>query len=485
VVGEGANLGFTQAGRIEFALGGGRINTDAIDNSAGVDTSDHEVNIKILTGMAIADGVLAPGDRNALLAGMTDDIAAHVLDHNYDQALQLSLREAAGPAELDAHARFMADLERRGRLDRALEGLPADADLAARAKAGAGLTRPELAVLLAYGKLDLFDEIIASSAPDDPWFEAALTGYFPAALAPFEDQMRRHRLRREIIATVIGNDIVNLCGPTFPARLRAGTGCDAAALVVAFEAARQMLRLDGDWARVRDLDGQVPAAAQLALQGELARLLRGQTYGFARRAAGRNLDVRGLIDRYRPVADALRGLFPAVLSPFERKQAVRRSAAWIKLGAPRSLAHAIGLMRPLTLAADVGDLATRTGWPLVQAAFVYHRVGGHFGFDRLRAAAASHPAPDPYERIAVRRLIEDILAQQAALAAAVMAFAGEPRPGGDPARAVAAVAAWSAARAAAVAAAGETLGAIEASTGGWTFPKLTIASAALRALAGA
>ena len=482
VVGEGANLGFTQAGRIEFALAGGRINTDAIDNSAGVDTSDHEVNIKILTGMAIRAGDLAPQDRDALLASMTDDIAAHVLAHNYDQSLQLSLQESDNLADLDAQAQLMADLEAKGRLDRALEGLPSAAVLAERAKAGKGLTRPERAVLLAYGKLELFDEIVASAAPDDPFFEETLRDYFPAALGRFEAEMGRHRLRREIIATVIDNDIVNLCGPTFAGRLMAGAGCDAGALAVAFEAARRTLRLDQDWSRVSALDGQAPAAAQLALYGELVRVLRGQTYWFARRAAREAADVRGLIDRYQPAVDVLRDLIPGVLSPFERKAAVRRSAHWIKLGAPKSLAHAFGLMRPLTYAADLADLASASGWPLANAAHVYHRVGGHFGFDRLREAAAARSVGDVYERMAVRRLIEDILAEQAALAAAVIAHAGQADLE-DPARDVAAVAAWAADRGKAVRSARETLEAVEASPGGWSFAKLTIANAALRGLA--
>jgi glutamate dehydrogenase len=485
VVGEGANLGFTQAARVEFALAGGRINTDAIDNSAGVDTSDHEVNIKILTGQAERSGVLAPEDRNALLASMTDDIAVHVLAHNYDQTLQLSLQEAGGLADLEAQAQFMTELEARGRLDRALEGLPSAVALADRAKGGKGLVRPERAVLLAYAKLELFDEIVASSAPDDPYFEAVLRDYFPAALERFSDQMRRHRLRREIIATVIDNDLVNLCGPTFAGRLMAGTACDARGLVVAFEAARQTLRFAADWSRVSELDGQAPADAQMALYGELVRILRGQTYWFARRTAREDVTVQGLIDRYQPAVDVLRDLIPAVLSPYERKSAVRRSAAWIKRGAPKLLAHSLGLMRPLTYAADLSDLAARAGWPLANAAYAYHRVGGHFGFDRLREAAAGRATGDVYEHMATRRLIEDILAEQAALTEAVMAHSGGPLDLNDPSRDVGAVAVWASARGKAVKAARQTLEEIESSAGGWTFAKLTIANAALRELAAA
>ena len=318
VVGEGANLGLTQAGRIEFARKGGRINTDAIDNSAGVDCSDHEVNIKILTGMVEQAGALTRPDRDKLLVSMTDDVAQHVLADNYDQTLALSLLEQDATAELESQARFMVDLENRGRLDRKVEGLPDALALSEMINAGQALTRPELAVLLAYGKIDLFDEIVGGKGPDDPWFLATLKGYFPPALLAYQDEMFRHRLRREIIATVTGNTIVNMCGPTFPSRLRTAAGCDTTALVVGFEAARQVLRLDSLWDEVAALDGKAPAAGQMALFRALAHVLRSQTYWMARRAKSGG-DVQELVGRYQAALDELRGQSPDVLSPVERE----------------------------------------------------------------------------------------------------------------------------------------------------------------------
>jgi len=485
VVGEGANLGFTQAGRIEYALAGGHIDTDAIDNSAGVDTSDHEVNIKIATGMAERAGKLTRPDRDALLQSMTDEVGHHVLAHNYDQTLALSLLEAEAAADLDAQAAFMTDLERRGRLDRALEGLPDAAVMAARRDAGRGLTRPELAVLLAYGKLDLFDDMIETAAPDDPWFFKTLEAYFPKAMGRFEDELRRHRLRREIVATVLGNQMINLCGPTFPGRLRAAAGCDTADLVIAFEAARQVLRFDETWGRVAALDGKAPAAGQLALFRELSYVLRGQTFWLARRSAREETSVQALVGAYRPAVDKLKTLVPAVLSPFEQKAAVRRAAGWIKAGAPKDIAHSVALMRPLTVASTLTDLAAGSSWSLEAAARVYHRVGGIFGFDKLRAAAGSRTAGDAYERLAVRRLIEDMLAEQAQLTKAVMTFSGKAEAGEGPDLAKGAVTSWSALRPEAVRAVKRTLDEIEKAGGGWTFAKLTIANAALRELAGA
>ncbi|HEV7159020.1 MAG TPA: NAD-glutamate dehydrogenase [Caulobacteraceae bacterium] len=486
VVGEGANLGFTQAGRIEYALMGGRIDTDAIDNSAGVDTSDHEVNIKILTGMAERAGALARSDRDALLASMTDEVAAHVLEHNYDQTLALSLLEAEGARSLDDQAKFMLRLESLGRLDRQLEGLPDAAVMSERIKAGRGLTRPELSVLLAYGKLDLFDDIIVSEAPDDAWFDKLLEAYFPEPLAKFGEEMKRHRLRREIIATMVDNDIVNLCGPTFPGRLRASAGCDTVALVAAFEAARQTLRFNEVWTRVTKLDGKAPWSGQAVLLGELVSLLRGQTYWLARRAhrdpgASR---VQTLVDAYKPAVETLRGMVPGVLSTFEQKAAVRRASAWIKAGAPRTIAHSIALMRTLTMAAPLADLAKAKDWPLESAAQIYHRVGGLFGFDKLRAAAISRSTGgDTFERLAVRRLIEDMLTEQAALAGAIMDAAGHPDE--DERLAQRAVTDWTSERVERVKAVRRTVDEVEKAPGGWTFAKLTIANAALRELAAA
>src|SRR5581483_8953610 len=212
--------------------------------------------------------------------------------------LALSMLEAESAEELSAHGAFMAALEAKGRLDRSLEGLPDAPAIADRAK----------------------------TAPDDPYFLSTLKAYFPAPLARFEDEMRRHRLRREIIATVIGNEMINLTGFTFAARLMAAAGCDAGGLMVSFEAARQVLRFSEAWSRVTALDGQAAAAGQTALFRELGYVLRGQTYWLARRVAREGGDVAALIEAYQSAADELKTLFPAVLSPFEQKAAVRRAA---------------------------------------------------------------------------------------------------------------------------------------------------------------
>ncbi len=444
VVGEGANLGLTQAGRIEFAqLGaggaGGHINTDAIDNSAGVDSSDHEVNIKILTGLLERSGELTRPDRNTLLASMTDDVAHHVLAHNYDQTLALTLLESDAASEVDSQARYMADLESRGRLDRKVEGLPGNTVLLERGAAGKGLTRPELAVLLAYGKLDLFDDIVASDAPDDPWFEATLRGYFPAALDRYAGQMQKHRLKREIIATVVGNQMVNMCGPTFATRLKAAAGCDADALVTGFTAAREILGVDALWDQVSALDNKASASGQTALYKALAYALRSLTFWLARRAFRDKASVKTLVDNYGPSVAELRALSPAVLSAFEQKVVAKRVKAYVADGAPEALAQAVAALQPLTIAADLVDLASASSWTVKDVARLYHQTGAAFGFDRLRGAAGSFVGGDAFERLAVRRLIEDLLSEQTMITQAVLKFSANAQAGEDEISAKAAV----------------------------------------------
>ncbi len=490
VIGEGANLGLTQAGRIEFAAAGGpnnpaggHINTDAIDNSAGVDTSDHEVNIKILTGMLERNGDLTRPARNTLLASMTDDVARHVLRHNYAQTLALSLLDAEAAQELPAHAQFMTQLEDRGRLDRRVEGLPDAAELAKRETARQGLTRPENAVLLAYGKLDLFDEIVASDAPDDAYFRATLTGYFPAGLAAYAAQMERHRLRREIVGTVIANDMVNMCGPTFPSRLREAAGCDTTALVKGFAAARAILDTDTLWQQIDALDGAAPAAGQIGLYRAVAYALRSQTFWLARRAFRDKSSVQKLIEDYGAAVAELHGMIPALLSPFEQQDHARRTARFTGNGAPEALAGAVATLQPLTTAADLVDLARASSWLTPNVARLYHQVGAALAFDRLRFAAGSFIGGDSFERLAVRRLIEDMLGEQTDITRAVMNFAASDQAGENVEAAQAAIASWSALRSNRVRTARSTVETIERAGGGWTFAKLTIANAALRELA--
>ncbi len=479
VVGEGANLALTQAGRISFARAGGRINTDAIDNSAGVDSSDHEVNIKILVDGAIRGGALKAADRNALLASMTDEVGDLVLVDNYDQTLTLTLQQATAARDLEAHERFIQKLEGEGKLDRKVEGLPSSDAFRTLAEQKQGLTRPELAVVQAYAKIVLFDEIVASTAPDDGFFATHLRDYFPKPLATFEAARNGHRLKREIIGTIMANRIVNLCGATFPARLMDAAGVDAGGLVTAFYAASAIFRFDELVDAIHALDGQVPAAAQTALYMDVTTMLRRQTYWLARRALTPGVTVKALVDRYQPSIDTLRAEGLEIVSAFDRKWVEKRTKDLVELGAPKDLAFAVAALKPHVSATDVVDLAHSQNVALVPAARVYHTLGSTLEFDRLRNAAGRVPAADHFERQATRRVIEDLLAQQRALAEVVLTQS-PPKPGAEASWAKDAVHAWSKTKGTSVKGAKATLDALEGSTGGWSFAKLTIAAAALR-----
>jgi glutamate dehydrogenase len=293
-------------------------------------------------------------------------------------------------------------------------------------------------------------------------------------MAVYGEEMAQHRLRREIIASVVTNDIVDRCGPTFPSRLRVGAGCDTGALVRAYEAARVVMDLDKLWLEIEREDGCIPAQAQIALFRELVYVHRGQTFWLARILAKAQTGVQALIDRYCPAVHSLRGLGMDIYSDVEKAAAAARAQRYVEAGAPKSLANKVATLRPLTMATDLADLAMKANWSVETVARVYHQAGGAFGFDAVRAGAASLGTGDAFERTAVRRLVEDLLAEQTALTQRMLEANGGQAAG--------ACRAFADAHAPAVEAARVTLAEIEAA-GGWTFAKLTIANAALRALA--
>src|SRR5215216_746180 len=315
VVGEGGNLGFTQLGRVEYALHGGRINTDFIDNSGGVDCSDHEVNIKILLNQVVSDGDLTRKQRDKLLADMTDDVATAVLQDNYRQVQAISVTEAQAPQLLDEHARLMRNLERAHRLDRRLEFLPRDEELAERKAAGRGLTRPELAVLLAYAKIVLQDELVASDVPEDDYLADDLERYMPPKLRErFRRQLRRHPLRRDIIATYITNSMVNRAGSTFANRLREETGASPPEVARAYTVAREVFDVRRLWKDLAALDNVVPAEVQLELQAEGRKMIERSALWFLRNRR-QPLDIASTVSHFAPGIASLAQELDKLLAP--------------------------------------------------------------------------------------------------------------------------------------------------------------------------
>jgi glutamate dehydrogenase len=478
VIGEGANLGLTQAGRIGCARAGVRLNTDAIDNSAGVDCSDHEVNIKILLGQRVAAGKLDKPARDTLLASMTDDVARHVLAHNYDQTLALSLQERRAANDVKTTDKFISNLEARGKLDRKVEGLPDSLALNERAQSGKGLYRPELAVVMAYAKNVLFEDLIASHAPDEPALNDLRTTYFPQALQGFSDDIARHRLGREITATVLASLIVNMAGPSFASRVMKSAGVDTGIMALSFEASRRLFGLDDLWARVGALDNKVHDEAQKALYEEITLFLRRQTYRLARRFSANFNGLEAVLKTYGPGIATLRAKGAELLCPAEKSRLDQRFAAFVTLGAEDGLAREIALLRSLGAATDIVDLAAEVKAPIEVAAKHYFMTGERFALDRLRLGAGGHVDADEWDRLAMRRVIEDIYIEQKSLVRKVMAASK------DLSSTRAGLEALGAANAALIAPWDALIAEIEQSTPAgeapWSFAKLTIASAALR-----
>ncbi|MEZ5995760.1 MAG: NAD-glutamate dehydrogenase [Hyphomonadaceae bacterium] len=487
VVGEGANLGVTQKGRIAFARNGGRINTDAIDNSAGVDTSDHEVNIKILLADVIRTGGLKAGARDKLLESMTDEVGELVLADNYDQTGAISIAQTSAPADLDSHERFIQRLEGEGKLSRRVEGLPTTAEFAALRAAKQGLTRPELAKLVAYAKINLFDALVASDAPDDRAFAESLKCYFPRELWKYEAQMANHRLRREIIATQLADDLVNRCGPSFVDRIQAISRAGAVAIACSFEAARRIFELEDLVDRINALDNKAPAAAQIALHQRVGGALRRATTYLSRNAGFDHETPPGVLDvvgRYHDLVKAQRATILEDLSDIEKRRVDARLKSLTELGAPEAIAHEAALLSPLTLSLDVADLSRRTQWPVHQASMIHCAVGAELGLDALRDAATDMKLDQHWDRLVVRRAAEDFGEIQLKLAEAAAVAVGAPPKEADYAWAGNAVRDWMAAVGQPAQRARAAFAELDAQ-GPWTFAKLMLISAELNALTAA
>ncbi len=430
VIGEGANLACTQRGRIEFARRGGRINTDFVDNAGGVDCSDHEVNIKIGLDAMVRAGALTPVDRDTLMAAMTDEVARLVLRSNYDQTLALTLAEISSPADLDAHGRFMRSLERAGDLIRSVEFLPDDEALREMKEAGLGLTRPAIAVLLAYSKIALFDDIADSSVPDDPHLMRDLFAYFPAVIgARFPDALHAHPLRREIIATLLANEVVNIGGLTFIHRIQDSMGVPAHDVARAFVITRDVFDVPALWERINALDTRVPALAQLFAYEAVRVFLRRQVLWFLRYRPA-DLNMSTAVGVYQDAVRALQGEIETLISPFQKAELDRRVEGAVAEGLDEALARAVAALEPLSSVCDIIDVARAQDWAPEDVAAVYFGMGAALNLDRLRSQGIDLALDEHWERLAVRRTIEDLYRQQRLLTNAIILHAnGRPAAG--------------------------------------------------------
>ncbi|MFD8480865.1 NAD-glutamate dehydrogenase [Kitasatospora sp. NPDC059673] len=427
VIGEGGNLGCTQLGRIEFAShggpqsSGGWINTDAIDNSAGVDTSDHEVNIKILLNQVVADGDMTVKQRNTLLAEMTDEVGRLVLRNNYAQNVVLANAVAQAASMVNVHARMISRLESNGQLDRALEFLPTEKQIRERQQAGRGLSQPELSVLLAYTKITLADELLATDLPDDPYFRDVLHQYFPSALrARFAEQIDNHPLRREIITTLIVNDTINRGGCTFAFRLREETGATMEEIARTHAAARAVFGLEQLWDKVEGLDNQVGAKIQTTMRLHARRLVERATrwmLGNRRQP----LDIAGTIAFFH---DRVNQVWNSLPKPLRGEDLAWYESVYQKLssaGVPDELAGRMAGLSSAFPTLDIVGVADRSDADVMEVAELYYDLGDRLEISHLLDRIIELPRTDRWSSMARAAIREDLFAAHAALTADVLA----------------------------------------------------------------
>ncbi|MER9138097.1 NAD-glutamate dehydrogenase [Mesorhizobium sp. M0830] len=420
VIGEGANLGVTQRARIEFGMNGGRCNSDAIDNSGGVNCSDVEVNIKIALASAMRKGSLTRPARNKLLAEMTDEVGSLVLSNNYQQTLALSIARKRGLADIAHQSRFMTALEARGLLDRAVETLPSPAALADREARGEPLTRAELGVLLAYAKIVLFSDIVASDVPDDAHFDRDLMGYFPDRMAKkYAAEIHGHRLRREIITRVVVNDLVNRGGPSFVNRLQEATGRTAADVVRTFAVVRDGFALPALYREIDALDNQIDGQVQLDLYQMVSRLIYVTSGWYLKNDAS----TAALGQRIAELLEARKALEPKLVSllpAFSRERIEEKRHGLFKSGAPERLAAQLALSEVAELIPDIALTARTAGADIVAAATAFFAVSDAFRIPRVEDAARSITPSDYYDQLALSRATDTIGAARRGIAVAAL-----------------------------------------------------------------
>ncbi|RCV55916.1 NAD-glutamate dehydrogenase [Marinitenerispora sediminis] len=428
VVGEGGNLGLTQLARIEFALAGGRVNTDFIDNSAGVDTSDHEVNIKILLDRETRAGRLTREERDELFLSMTDEVARLVLRNNDDQNVALAAARTQASSMLHVHARYIRRLERAKKLKRKLEFLPDDKTVAARRSSGQGLTGPEFATLLSYAKITLGEEILASDLPNDPYLRTTLTEYFPTALRErFTDAMPQHPLSREIVTTQVVNDMVNRSGSTFAFRMNEETGAGADDIARAYLVVREVFGMPDFWQAVEELDHQVDVDTQLKMLLE-GRKLTERAARWLLRNRSAPFDLGQEIAFFREGVPAIVPQLPTLLRGGDLEAFSERRSLYVARGVPEELAERVAGMVPAYSTFDLVDVAHQTGRAIREVAEVYFHLADELQISRLRERIIALPRDDRWSTMARSAVRDDLYAAHAELARNVL-VSGRPGEG--------------------------------------------------------
>lgn len=415
VIGEGGNLGMTQKSRIEFARRGGRLNTDFIDNSAGVDCSDKEVNIKILMTDVLEQGVMDRTARDKLLHSMTDDVAEIVLSDNYLQTQAISLAERQGAQALAYQSGLMRTLERDGSLNREIEDLPSEEKFSEMAANNIGLTRPEIATLMAYAKMSLSDILMKGTLIDDPIFRPELEWGFPEELRKrFADALDRHRLKREIVSTVLANEVVNWGGLTFVYEIKEETGLAVEDIVAAFVTVREICDLKQRWAEINALDYEVDADVQYDMHRSVSESLK-EIVLWMLRNLPQPFHVAELVDQFKRPFASLLDIEQDVLSPAVREMFLERRNDLVGSGVPMKLANFIAEFEVQRRGPDIVWVSEEVERPVSEVAQIYFAVGDTLGLDWIRSKAERIPSEDHWDSLSIRSEMEELSDQQRAL----------------------------------------------------------------------
>jgi glutamate dehydrogenase len=476
VIGEGGNLGLSQRGRVEFAGGGGRINTDFIDNSAGVNCSDVEVNLKILFSPLMESGRISRPARNRLLASMTEEVGQLVLRNNYLQSLAISTLQARAAERISELGHVIHALERAGTLDRALEALPPADEIVERHRKGLGLTRPELAMLLSYSKIWLYDQLIESDVAEDPYLRSELTRYFPVPVQRrYPREILRHQLSREIIATATTNSLVNRMGPVFATRAQEDTGADVGSIARAYAIAREVTGMRELWADIESLDDRAPTALQYDMMYETTRLLRHLTY-WVLRNLGLDLDIERAVSRLRPGVRELMGDLPELIEGLELERYDRALQHYARDGVPPRVARRVASLGAIHAGVDIVEVALARRAPFAHAARVYFGLGAAIGLDWIRGEIERLAVEGHWQAVARGALREEAYVLQRRLSDQVLARFRGRDPG-------AAIRAWLAQGGIAAEHLDRAVREMR-SAGSADFPTLSVALQAVRRLAG-
>ncbi|NNF50840.1 MAG: NAD-glutamate dehydrogenase [Gammaproteobacteria bacterium] len=428
VIGEGGNLGFTQLGRVEYTLAGGRMNTDFIDNSAGVDCSDREVNIKILLNLVRQHKRLTDARRQRLLAAMTDEVGQLVLRNNYLQSQAISMLETHAAERVNEHAHVIRAMERRKELDRALEALPNEEEIAERRRNQRGLTRPELAVLLSYSKISLYKDLLKSDVPEDAYLGLELTRYFPAPLQKHHSElMGKHRLRREIIANAITNSMINRMGPTFADRMQEEAGADAASVARAYTIAREAFGMREIWIDIENLDNQVNARVQYAMMSETTQLLKHATRWLLG-PLWKSLNIADTVDHFLPGVTELYGVMNKLLLGSDLKQFQETRQLYVNIGVPETLSEQIALLPVMRPALDLVEVAKATDASVTRIADIYFCLAEATGLNWLRKQIEKLAVDGQWQAAARHTLRENLYQIHRGLTAEIQKIAPRREP---------------------------------------------------------